>query len=132
MKMTILTVAVLLSTGSAYAGSSYGEVQYAPWPGDFAPAGILVINGKAATTMFNDMKSAQKDPAAPDLEQRLPDDVSLTDCEGRIGRDVICRKVPRFAKDGTALEKDANGRVKYLHQCYINILDVTTGEIQSN
>lgn len=114
--------------GSAFGKAQYFKVQFEPTD----TMAVLVVNDDAAERMFNDLSKAEVDPEEPDMKDRVPADVSLDDCEGRIGRHVICRKVPRFINDGEALEKDKDGNLVYLHQCFINIDDFTNGTFTDN
>ena len=114
-------------------GSAFGEAQYPRLQLDEDDTtGLLVINDEAAERMFADMTSAAVDPEIEDMKDRKPAQVSLNDCEGRIGRHIICRKVPRFTDDGEALELDSDGNLLYLHQCFVNLQDFTRGEAVDN
>ena len=114
--------------GSAFGQAQYFKVQFEPTD----TTGVLVINDEAAERMFKDMSKAEVDPEEADMKERKPRDVSLDDCEGRIGRHVICRKVPNFINDGEDLEFDKEGNLVYRHQCFIHFDDFTRGEATDN
>ncbi len=113
----------LASDGPHSAG---GTISYASWGSDMGDTGALVISGKAAELLWGDMTQARLVPAAADLESRHPSMISREDCESRVGKNIVCRRIPKMNADSVVRQ---NGKVVYSIQCDINIASVPKGEI---
>jgi len=104
------------------------------WAGaqGFADKGIIIINDDAARGLWQAMVQVPIMPAVPDLESRVPADISLGNCATKIGKSMICKMVPLFNQDATALFRDEYGRVVYRFQCFMDFQSMRAGLIKNN
>lgn len=96
----------------------------------FAPEGLLVIRGKAAEAIWNNMRAVPAIPAVPDLESRKPADVSLDHLERKHGADIQCYKIPAYDKQQGEFRRDPDGKLITDISCELKIKNVTTGQVK--
>jgi len=90
----------------------------------------IVIYGPVARNLYDTMSRAKYRPAPANLASMHPREVSRNICEARLGKFIVCLKIPKMMADGSALVL-TNGKPTYTddsYQCDVNIIDSQTME----
>jgi len=79
--------------------------------------GIMLISGKEAAIIYSILTEVKVIAAISNLESMHPKDISIYQCERRIGRDVICAKIPHAENSPSETLMDQSGKLAYNTRC---------------
>jgi hypothetical protein len=123
---------VTLDASNKGEDNTQGYLSFVNW-GLYQPtkSAAIVVYGPVARNLYETMNRAKFRAAPANLASMHPREVTRQNCEARVGRHMVCLRIPKMTSDALVL---TNGRPTYTadsYQCDIYVSDSGTMEFST-